>query len=199
MFCQWFPSDFLHVHHIVSPPKYGIRGTSWWPPGRACCAPWMGPPEPCCASAGSCGDSNGIPMGFQRIDVNCFFFPKVWGRSWKIHGVDHLIVEIPISMVQFFMLSEHWTHSNLSVILSWPYQLFHGPIFHMFPPCLGCLRFLDSHVLLSHRTPLRAEVHLSGRAAYHQHHSATWLKGRFAVQETMKHGGVSTIENGDVN
>ena len=41
MFPQWFPSDFLLQ-----------RGTSWWPPGRACCAPWMGPLEPCCASAG---------------------------------------------------------------------------------------------------------------------------------------------------
>ena len=144
--------------------------------------------------------SHGIPMGFQRIDVNCFFFfSESLGRSWdtwcgSLYCWDpHFYGSIVYGVwTQKTFQSQYFFNLAQS-------QLFHGPIFHMFPPFLGCLRVLDSHVLLWRRTPLRAEVHLSGRAAYHQHHSATWLKGRFAVQETLKHGGVSTIENGDVN
>ena len=112
---QWF----LACTPSCLAPKNGLRGTSWWPPGRACCAPWMGPPEPCCASAGPMGfqwDSNGIPMGLMwPVNIS-----RKFGKILE-DGVHHFIVEIPISMVQFFMLSEHRTHSNLSVILSWPY------------------------------------------------------------------------------
>ena len=135
MFCQWFPSDFLHVHNIVSPHKMASEALlGGHPAGHAVHLGWGH--RSLAAPQLDQWDSNGIPVNISRK------FGKILED-----GVDHFIVEIPISMVQFFMVSGHRTHSNLNIFLSWPYQLFHGPIFHMFPPCLGCLRFLDSHKL----------------------------------------------------